>query len=310
MGYSGALSDLPTMIALQRGYFKEQGLDVQLTRINAIQAMTAPLATGQLLVGAGGQTAGLFNAISRNVPIRIVADRNYTPADYAGTGWAVRTDLLTSGAIKSAKDLKGRAVAMGARGGTSETELDVLLRQAGLTLNDVDLKDVTYPDQVAAFANKNVDVAFTFEPYITTMVNQGVAKMWMTSGHIIPNHEQSVIVYSPVFIDKYPNAARGWMVAYVRGVRDYVNAYAHPPLPDDIVAAMNKYGNEPDPAKVRQTTITPINPDAYPFKDSLNTELSYFTRAGLVKTKLDLNTIVDTSFVDYAISKLGKYQAA
>lgn len=310
IGYSGALSDMPIMIAVQKGYFREQGLDVELNRINSIQGMTAPLATGQLLVGAGGITASIFNAISRDVPLTIVADRNYVPKDYTGTGWAVRTEVLDNGAIKTPKDLKGRAVVIGARGGTAETEMDVMLREAGLTLKDLDLKEVSFPDQVAAFANKNIDVAYTFEPYITTMTNQKLARMWMPSGQIIPNHEQSVIFYSPVFKDKYPDAAKNWMVAYVKGVRDYVNAYAHPPLPSDVVAAMTTYGSEPDPAKVQLTKLTPINPDAYPFKESLNAEVSYFNRAGLVTNPPDLSKVVDSSFVDYAISKLGKYQPA
>lgn len=48
-----------------------------------------------------------------------------------------------------------------------------------------------------------------------------------------PNHEQSVIIYSPVFGDKYPDAARNRMVTFVRGVRDYVRAFDGPELPDD-----------------------------------------------------------------------------
>jgi hypothetical protein len=42
-----------------------------------------------------------------------------------------------------------------------------------------------------------------------------------------------VIIYSPVFGDKYPDAARNRMVTFVRGVRDYVRAFDGPELPDD-----------------------------------------------------------------------------
>lgn len=62
---------------------------------------------------------------------------------------------------------------------------------------------------------------------------------------------------------------------------------------------MVKYGNEKDPAKVRALNITPINPDGYPFKESLHAELDYFVR---------LDQVVDTRYVDYAIERLGRFR--
>jgi ABC-type nitrate/sulfonate/bicarbonate transport system substrate-binding protein len=300
------VSDLPIFLAVERGYFSSQGLDVELIPFQAVAAMTAPLASGELLVGAGGVTSGLFNAMVRDIPIRVVADRNYVPVDFTGTGWAVRKDLLDSGQVKTPADLKGLTVAMGAKGGTAETELDALLRRGGLSVSDVEVKEFPNNLQPAAFANKSIDVAFTFDPYLTAILEQDTARMWFTSGQVIPNHEQSVIIYSPVFGDRYPEAARSWMVAYVQGVRDYVKAFDNPELPEDVVAAMIKYGNEKDPAKIRAYKITPINPDGYPFKESLRAELDYFVRAGLVTSPPDLDQVVDTRFVDYAIGRLGK----
>src|SRR5262249_39534800 len=157
------------------------------------------------------------------------------------------------------------------------------------------------------FANKSIDVAFTFDPYLTAIAEQDTARLWITSGQVIPNHEQSVIIYSPVFGDRHPDAARSWMVAFIRGVRDYVTAFNGPELPDDVVAAMVKYGNEKDPAKVRMLKITPINPDGYPFKESLRAELDYFVRAGLVPNPPDLDQVVDARYVDYAIARLGRF---
>src|SRR4051812_15643854 len=46
VGYAGAVSDLPTFLAVERGYFSSQGLDVELIPFNAVAAMTAPLASG------------------------------------------------------------------------------------------------------------------------------------------------------------------------------------------------------------------------------------------------------------------------
>ncbi len=176
------MSDLPLFLAVERGYFSSVGLDVELVPFNAVAAMTAPLASGELLVGAGGVTAGLFNAMVRDIPLRIVADRNYVPADYTGTGWVVREELLESGQVKTPADLKGLTIALGARAGTGETELDVLLRRGNLSFRDVELKELPNNLHPAALANKSIDVAFTFDPYLTAIVEQGTAGLWITSG--------------------------------------------------------------------------------------------------------------------------------
>jgi hypothetical protein len=51
-----------------------------------------------------------------------------------------------------------------------------------------------------------------------------------------------------------------------------------------------------------------VNPDGFPFKESLRTDLEYFTRAGIVQTPPDLDTAVDLSFTDHALQQLGRFQ--
>ena len=118
----------------------------------------------------------------------------------------------------------------------------------------------------------------------------------------------AVILYAPDFAEKQPEAAKGWMVAYVEGIRDYIQAFKNGNPPDDVVAAMIKYGSNKDPATVRKTELAPINPDDFPYAESLRRDLDYFTEAGYVKNPPSLEKVVDRSFADYALAKLGKYQ--
>ena len=71
-GIVGSLAEAGQLIALERGYFQEQGLNVEFTQFDSTARMTPSLASGQLDVGAGGVGAALFNAIGRGVPIKIV----------------------------------------------------------------------------------------------------------------------------------------------------------------------------------------------------------------------------------------------
>jgi len=297
-------------VAIERGYFAAQGVkaDLQLFKTSADEIPA--LASGQLLVGAGGVNAGLFNAVAQGIPMVIAADQNNDPPGFKGVGWVVRQDLVDK--VKEPKDLKGLTIGMGSTGSVIDTELDVLLKQGGLTIKDVTLKSVAYPDQVAAMANKSIDVTYAFQPFITLMQSQKLATLWKASGEIVPNHEATVILYSPAVAQKYPAAAKGWMVGYLKGVRDVVSEYSknNNGLPDDLVQILAKYGALKDPNQLKKLLLPGMNPDGTPNKDSLKIDLDYFVRAGFVKNPPDLNKVVDTTYVDNAISKLGKYQAS
>src|SRR5205085_2042477 len=152
------------------------------------------------------------------------------------------------------------------------------------------------------------DVSYNLEPYTTNILELDLARMWVTTGDLIPNHDGAVILYSPTLVESYPDAGRGWMVAYLRGVRDFIRAFENMNPPDDVLAAIVKYGNEKDRGRILRTKPGPVNADGYNFKDSLQKDLDFFTRTGQITSPLDLNGVVDQSFVDYAIGRLGRYQ--
>ena len=219
VAHQGFSTDGPIHIAQERGYFREQGLDVELMRFNSTGEQIAALGTGQLAVGVGGVNAALFNAVAGDVPIKIVADKFHARPDYTGLGFMIRSDLLESGKVKSPKDLKGLKIARGQRATANETELVLLLREGGLTLNDVITHDIPYSDIAPALANKSIDAAYAVPPFSHIVESRNFGKMWRASGTIVPNHQVAVILYSPHFAEKQQAAARGWMIAYVKGVR-------------------------------------------------------------------------------------------
>lgn len=306
--HQGFATDAPIYIAQERGYFREQGLDVQLMRFNSTADQIAALGTGQLSVGVGGINAALFNAVAREVQIRIVADKFHAAPGYAGIGWVFRSDILDRGRLKTAAGLKGMRIARGQQASTSETQLVAMLREGGLTTKDIVNHDLPYSDLAPAFANGSIDGAYAISPFTEIVQKQGFGRMWRTSGDIIPNQMVAAILYGPNFIEKQPDAARGWMVAYVKGVRDYISAWKSGSIPDDIVAAMVKYSGMKDPASVRAAPLAPINPDGFPFLETLKRDLDYFVEAGYVRNPPSLEKLVDRSFADYAVSHLGPFR--
>jgi NitT/TauT family transport system substrate-binding protein len=75
VGVTGRPDQASLVLALQRGYWAKQGLDVQFIQSGAAaQDATAALAANQIQVTAGSPSAGLFNALNRGIDIRMVAD--------------------------------------------------------------------------------------------------------------------------------------------------------------------------------------------------------------------------------------------
>ena len=303
VGVLGTTGDAPIYIALERGYFKEQGLDVEFVRFGSALDMVAPLASKQLDVGSGGIGAALFNAVSQGIPIKLVAETVRTPVDWTANAWFVRTDLADK--VKTAADLKGLTVALAATCTVIDTELSVLLERGGLKRSDITVRTLPYADHVAAFANKSIDFTYGFEPFASSFASTGGARLWLTGGSVIPNHVQSGILYGPAITERQ-ETARGWMIAYLKAVRDAYKAYGSLPLTDEMTQIMVKHGVEKDPAKVKVTRLSPRNLDGTVDVNSVRTDLNFFKQAGCVPNAPDVGQVVENSYADYAVSRLGK----
>src|SRR5215467_13386921 len=131
IGQVGGISDAPIYIANAKGYFKDQGIALESLAFASAAQMVAPLGIGELQVGAGATSAGLFNAIGRGVGLVIVADKGNLDPEHGYEAIVVRKGL--AGTIKGPRDLKGRSVAISAMDIAPEVTLDTYLRQAGLT---------------------------------------------------------------------------------------------------------------------------------------------------------------------------------
>jgi NitT/TauT family transport system substrate-binding protein len=303
VGVLGTTGDGPVYIAFEKGYFKDENLEVEFVQFGSALDMVAPLSAKQLDVGSGGIGAALFNAVAQGIQIKLVAETVRTPENWESNAWFVRTDIADK--VKTPADLKGLTVALAATCTVIDTELDVLLQRGGLKRSDISVKTIPYADHAAAFASKSIDFTYAFEPFNSTFRTTGVAKRWLTGGSVIPNHVQSGIIYGPSIIEKQ-DVARAWMIGYLKGVRDAYKAYANLPLPDDITTILVKWGQQKDPARVKTTPLSPRNLDGAIDRNSVQTDLNFFKSAGCVQNAPSLDQVIDNQYADFAVSKLGK----
>src|ERR1700761_7757587 len=94
----------PFYLAERMGFFKAEGLSVEFVPLPSAALMIAPLGTGQLDVGGGAITAGLYNAVGRGIDLKIVSDLGSDPPGYGFQTLVVRKSLIASGGYKSVRD--------------------------------------------------------------------------------------------------------------------------------------------------------------------------------------------------------------
>ena len=160
VGIARSTSNAAELMALKHGYFKEAGIKLEWDDIDTTANVIALLAQDQYQIVAGGISAGIFNALEKNLPITILSDRVSTPI---GHNLMLRPELKDT--VKSLKDLKGRPVASNGQGSVSTYETGKMLEREGLKLTDVDSRSCRSPRWASRFKNKAVDAALLIPPF-------------------------------------------------------------------------------------------------------------------------------------------------
>jgi ABC-type nitrate/sulfonate/bicarbonate transport system substrate-binding protein len=308
------IADAGMYIAQERGYFKEQGLEVEFVDFVTAAEAIAPLGAGQLDIAVGAVGARLFNAVGRGIDIKLVADKAATSPDprngfSSSLALAIPKEYAENQVITDYRDLRGRTLALPSRGTTSHVLIDRALQKGGLTLADIEIKEMSFPDMNAALVNKGIDVALQIEPLLSMGEAQGVLVRWKRAEEIYPGQQVAAIIYGPRIAAMGQNVGNRFMVAYIKGLRDYNDAFG-PKRKDRaaVVSILTQYTNVKDPALYDRMTFDYMNPDGYINAEALAADLDWFVVNGYLREKPDLRTVVDNRFVEYALQQLGRYQ--
>lgn len=152
----------PLWIAEKQGYFAEEGVDVQLVNFGWDADLAVALASGNINVTSIA-TNGVI--LQRNNGIDLKA---FMLMDGSTTADAV----LANKAVNSIAELKGKKVAYEV-GATSDLLINYALKVNGMSLKDIEAVPINAADAGLALIAGRVDVAVTYEPYISAALKEG-----------------------------------------------------------------------------------------------------------------------------------------
>ena len=307
IGIARSVSNGAELIAIEKGYFREVGIKVEIDDIDTSANTMALLATNRLQIIAGGISAGYFNAIEKGLPIIIIADRVSTPI---GHNLMLRPDLKDK--ITSLAELKGKVIASNGAGSVSTYEVGKMLETVGVPIADVDVKIIPFTQMPVAFANKAIDAGIVIPPFVSQFVEQGHAIGFAEPDMLVKPSPMTiaVIMVNTDWAKKNSELLRNYYTAYLRGVRDYCNAYHGAPIKDEIIAALIRHGSERRPELLHKYPWPARSPDGRINTASMLDMQDWFIKNGFARAKFSAERLVDTSYAEFAVQKLGRFVPA
>jgi NitT/TauT family transport system substrate-binding protein len=309
MGVVGSISDAPFFIAEAKGYFVDEGLKVDISTFDSAANMIAPMGIGQLDVGAGAVSVGLFNAIERGLRIKIVADKARNSPGYSYSSIMVRKALIDSGKVKSFADFKGLKIAVAGPGITDLSTIDQAMRKGGNTIDDAEIVFLGMGQHIAAYANGAIDASLTAEPSTTRILDQGSAVRFASIASFYPNQQTAVVLFSEQFL-KNTDAASRFMRAYLRAARFYNDAlkdgHFFGDRGEEVVDILSRYSSVKDKALLRRISPSAIDSSGQVDMRSLAIDVAFFVQHGWVKDPDILKRAVDLSVVTTANAQLDR----
>lgn len=197
VGYLRVMDDAQAIAAYEGGFYKQQGLDVELVEFKSGTDLIKAIVGGQLDTGVLGFTNAVAWA-SKGADLKVVSG-----AQHGYHAIVVRDDT----GIKTVADLKGHTLASQKEGSTADTVLKgVVLKNAGLKETDLTILGVSPQVAVQSLVGKRVDAAFLFEPQariaqLIAPVKQiyEIGEVWpfpcmvvITSGNTLKNRKDAV----------------------------------------------------------------------------------------------------------------------
>ncbi|PSB20514.1 thiamine biosynthesis protein [filamentous cyanobacterium CCP2] len=277
-------------VAVAQDFFSEEGITVTDNYFQVATDVNTALLAGRLDLALTGGPDMVVMA-SQDPSLRFIMLTDYSDG----------ADGILARNVNSPEDLRGKNVAW------ENLPLQALLLQrylesGGLTQADINLQIITAAEAATAFASQNIDVAITYEPWLTTAASQGQGQVIFSSKdtNIIP---VGVVAKESVIADR-----REDILAFMRALDQGVAFVRDNPEEANPIVA-EKLGVSPEEVPEQLSTVRlfdiednktiGFNPDdPLNVMDSLEFAAETSEAIGLIASPVDAANLYDDSLVN------------
>ncbi|CAN5784296.1 ABC transporter substrate-binding protein [soil metagenome] len=303
MGFVPVSIFAPVFVGKEKGYFAEEGIDLALEPFPGGADPVVLTASGQLDLAIGGAGPAFWNAVAQGLPITVIAP-GHAEGNPVATPLMISAEKCRSGEITSIADLEGKRVSVNAPGAT-EYWLNSALSTGGLTINDIELQALAFPDAVAALQAGAIDAAMVGEPLATKAEQDGIAVRLATDFPVY-DVQPTLIYANDGWLEENPELAEGFATGYMRAVIDMSeNGFTDP----TNLSIIEQYTGVP--AELIAASVPPVYAvDGVVNAGSLLKLQSFFRERDFLRYEEDLDpaSFIDQQYINSAMAELNPNQ--
>lgn len=301
VGGKTALYYLPLTVTERLGYFKEAGLDVEISDFQGGAKSLQALMGGSVDVVTGSYDHTI-QMQAKGQPIIALIQLGRFP------GFVLALRKEKAEAYRSAKDLKGMKIGVTAPGSSTHFMALHMMTQAGLKIDDASFIGTGSGNTVmAAVKRGEVDGVVNVDPMINLLDRDGAIKIVADTRTLEGTNQvyggpypAAVLYTTTAFAEKNPNTAQALVTAFVRGLK-WVQSHS----PEEIAKVMPEEYMLGDKALYVQSIKTNLpswSPDGKISREGTETALKVLKAfdPNVQKTTIDLSKTFSDTFVTKA----------
>jgi ABC-type nitrate/sulfonate/bicarbonate transport system substrate-binding protein len=291
------------VIAERKGFFREQGVDVQIKYFTAGSEIPPGMAAGSIVMASAGAPNAISLAAS-NFPMRVIAQMG----DVAGAqGIVVRPQA----GIRVPKDLEGKRMGI-VKAGPALDLFGRFSRAYGVDQSKITMANMLPPDLLTAFAKGDIDAYAVWEPYLTRGEQVGGKVLHTGTQSYVPGAEGPKRIFSMAcvvftvesFLKQNPNTT----LAFLRGVRQAQQFMDSPANAEAVLDLLSEPLNIPrgDLKKIMARNRYQLQIDTA-LLESMDAQTEFLHSVGFLRSAPKARTYVEPRFlreVDPALVKL------
>jgi len=291
------------VIAEKKGFFRDQGLEVQVKYFTAGSEIPPGMAAGSIVMASAGEPNAISLAAS-NFPMRVIAQMG----DVAGAQGVV---VRPQAGIRVPKDLEGKRMGI-VKAGPALDLFGRFSRAYGVDQSKITIANMLPPDLLTAFAKGDIDAYAVWEPYLTRGEQLGGKVLHTGTQSYVPGAEGPKRIFSMAcvvftvesFLKQNPNTT----VAFLRGVRQAQQFLDNPANAEAVLDILTEPLNIPkaDLRKIMARNRYQLQIDQA-LLDSMDAQTEFLHSVGFLRGAPKARTYVEPRFlreVDPALVKI------
>lgn len=300
------VSSSPLFIAYEKGYFEEEGLDVEFSFFQAAQPVAVAIAAGDADFGVTAFTGGFFNLAGKGA-LQVIGAQAKEEPGYDGSAILVSNQAHEAG-FDAVEDFPGHSIAISQVGSSFHYMIGRVAEGAGFPLEEVELRPLqAVPNMISALRSGQVD-SMIIVPHIAKALDAaGAATIVGWVADYAP-YQVGGLFTSTENVEQRPEVVEAFVRAYQRGAQDYNDAMfqtdadgnpVYDAAAEEIIAIIDSYvyPDESNIANVKNGAVF-IDPQARLDVGDIYRQVEWYQAEGLVDATVDPDSFLALGFVD------------